>query len=338
MLAAVGILGALPPAVASASPQQALGWTEQAPAVSPSARAWPSMAYDAATGTVVLFGGWDGTSRVSDTWTWNGATWTKQAPAVHPFARFGGAMAYDAATGTVVLFGGYGYGKADIFFGDTWTWNGTTWTEQHPATSPPGRWGAAMAYDAATGTVVLFGGNGQRGYLGDTWTWDGTTWTEQAPATSPTARADGAMAYDAATGTAVLFGGVGRGAAGVGHPAEPNVYDAGTWTWDGTTWTNQAPATSPPTRTFAYMTYDAATGTAVLFGGYDQAGCLFGDTWTWDGRTWTKQAPATSPRARAEGAMAYDAATGTAVLFGGYDQTGGCARRPQYLAQTWTWG
>jgi len=278
VLAAVGILGALPPAVASASPQQALGWTEQAPAVSPSARAWPSMAYDAATGTVVLFGGWDGTSRVSDTWTWNGATWTKQAPAVHPFARFGGAMAYDAATGTVVLFGGYGYGKADIFFGDTWTWNGTTWTEQHPATSPPGRWGAAMAYDAATGTVVLFGGNGQRGYLGDTWTWDGTTWT------------------------------------------------------------NQAPATSPPTRTFAYMTYDAATGTAVLFGGYDQAGCLFGDTWTWDGRTWTKQAPATSPRARAEGAMAYDAATGTAVLFGGYDQTGGCARRPQYLAQTWTWG
>ncbi len=63
-------------------------------------------------------------------------------------------MAYDAATGTVVLFGGGGRRPV----GDTWTWDGTTWTQQHPATSPPVRCGTSMAYDAATGTVVLFGG------------------------------------------------------------------------------------------------------------------------------------------------------------------------------------
>jgi hypothetical protein len=28
-----------------------------------------------------------------------------------------------------------------------------------------------MAYDAATGTVVLFGGEGASGALGDTWIW-----------------------------------------------------------------------------------------------------------------------------------------------------------------------
>ena len=70
-------------------------------------------------------------------------------------------MAYDAATGTVVLFGGDGSAPARL--GGTWTWDGTTWTKQHPATSPPARSGASMAYDAATGTVVLFGGIRQHG-------------------------------------------------------------------------------------------------------------------------------------------------------------------------------
>ena len=78
-------------------------------------------------------------------------------------------MTYDAATGTVVLFGG-GRG-GDHYLGDTWTWDGTTWTQQHPAARPPGRNSASMAYDAATGTAVLFGGLGRHGVLGDTWTW-----------------------------------------------------------------------------------------------------------------------------------------------------------------------
>ncbi len=75
-------------------------------------------------------------------------------------------------------------------------------------THPPARYRAAMAYDAATGTIVMFGGYGTR-RLGGTWTWDGSTWTKQAPATSPTAREGESMAYDAATGTIVMFGGNG---------------------------------------------------------------------------------------------------------------------------------
>ena len=58
-----------------------------------------------------------------------------------------------------------------------------TWTQQHPATSPPGRFGASMAYDPATGDMVLFGGLGDTGgllgSLGDTWTWNGTTWAQE---------------------------------------------------------------------------------------------------------------------------------------------------------------
>ena len=47
------------------------------------------------------------------------------------------------------------------------------WTRQTPATSPPVLSGQPMAYDAATGNVVLFGGLNGAGVrpLNDTWTW-----------------------------------------------------------------------------------------------------------------------------------------------------------------------
>jgi hypothetical protein len=87
----------------------------------------------------------------------------------------------------------------------------TTWTEQSPATSPPARDDASMAYDPSTGNMVLFGGyDGSGGYLNDTWTWDGTTWTQQSPVTSPPARVGASMAYDPSTGNMVLFGGAGN--------------------------------------------------------------------------------------------------------------------------------
>src|SRR5439155_20190387 len=60
---------------------------------------------------------------------------TNQAPATSPCARVGASMAYDAATSNMVLFGGLNSSSRAL--GDTWTWNGTTWTKQAPAASPP---------------------------------------------------------------------------------------------------------------------------------------------------------------------------------------------------------
>lgn len=82
------------------------------------------------------------------------------------------------------------------------------------------------------------------------------------------------MSYDAATSTAVLFGGV---SVKTGRDAD------GTWTWDGSTWAKHAPAASPATGVNPAMTYDAATGTVVLFGGYNGRGpsAYHHGTWTW---------------------------------------------------------
>src|SRR2546430_14962699 len=55
---------------------------------------------------------------------------------------------------------------------------------------------AAMAYDAARGVTVLFGG-----HTGATWEWDGTLWTYR-PETGPTANS-AAMAFDMARSVTV---------------------------------------------------------------------------------------------------------------------------------------
>src|SRR5438093_1603782 len=121
----------------------------------PTARYGPAMAYDAARGQVVLFGGHGSTRALfDDTWTWDGTDWTLRTPVHHPSPRSYTTMAYDAARGQVVLFGG----DNGMTFGDTWTWDGTDWTQRTPVHAPSTRAGEGMAYDAARGQVVLFGG------------------------------------------------------------------------------------------------------------------------------------------------------------------------------------
>ncbi len=340
-------------------------WVQRTPATRPSARVDHAMAYDSARGRVVLFGGWGGRA---DTWEWDGNTWVRRTPLTSPPALDSHAMAYDSARGRVVLFGGYDEDN-DIVLADTWEWDGNTWVRRTPATSPPARVYHAMAYDSARGRVVLYGGNSYpwtEQVLADTWEWDGNTWVQRTPATSPPAREGPAMAYDSARGRVVLFGGADR----TGLPL------ADTWEWDGDTWIQRTPSTSPRGREYHAMAYDSARGRAVIFGGYG-GGPLFTDTWEWDGNTWVQnpmspsergyhamaydsarervvlfsghgagadtwewdgnswvqRTPATSPTARYGHAMAYDSARGRVVLFGGYGYDGSW----HYFADTWEW-
>ena len=295
-------------------------WIQESPQNSPSGRDGYAMAYDAAHGQVVLFGGQGASNNLlSDTWIWDGTNWTQKSPVTSPSARQLHAMAYDAAHGQVVLFGGL---NPLNFLSDTWVWDGTNWTQKSPATSPPGRLGHGMAYDAAHGQMVLFGGESNGSLVSDTWVWDGTNWTQKSPATSPSARQGLMMAYDAAHGQVVLFGGL------------DNSFDflSDTWVWDGTNWTRKSPATSPPGRQYAAMAYDVAHGQAVLLGGADNFtfSSPFSDTWAWDGTNWTQEMPQSSPPARDKQSMAYDAAHGQVVLFGGNGNLG-------LLSDTWVW-
>jgi hypothetical protein len=207
-----------------------INWTKLHPATTPPARTFTSLVYDPAIGELVLFGGYKSTTGevLGTTWAWNGTNWTKLHTATSPPARAVSSMAYDAATGKIVLFGGYGTTTTTHTVGalaDTWTFDGTNWTQVHPHTSPAARDGQVMDYDPASASVLLFGGSGLHTTFNDTWRWNGTTWTKLAPAASPPARYTTTMAMDPANGTLVLYGGNNRHA----------TYFSDTWTFPAAT-------------------------------------------------------------------------------------------------------
>ena len=125
-------------------------------------------------------------------------TWVDSTPS--PVARGDHAMAYDSVRGVTVLFGGAEFTGGD--YGDTWEWDGTSWTLRG-SSGPSPRDGHALAYDSARGVTVLFGGYR---YSGETWEWDGTSWTLRS-SSGPSPRNRPGMSYDSARGVAVLFGG-----------------------------------------------------------------------------------------------------------------------------------
>jgi hypothetical protein len=252
----------------------------------PPGRNWDSWAYDPAQHEVVLFGGNGGTGPwpagpvFGDTWTWQSGCWTQQHPAASPSPRQGAAVAWDPATHQLLLFGGAADSSNPRYFGDTWTWNGTTWTQLHPATSPPARHQADMIYDAAMHEIILFGGHGvgAQNYFNDTWAWNGTTWTQLQPATSPSPRDTFSLVYDPASQSAILYGGFNNGRL------------SDTWSWNGTTWTELSPAESPGVVSPVWQAgYDPASGQLVLYGGdHGLAGPYTAKTWVWSGSTWTR--------------------------------------------------
>jgi cysteine-rich repeat protein len=180
-------------------------WTQLAPADSPAGRTDPCIAYDSRRDRVVIFGGFR-SALLAETWEWDGQTWTQRASAQAPTARRSCQMVYDPIRDVVVLFGGDDGPTSRRPTGDTWEWDGSSWTQRFPSDSPDARDRHSAAFDAARGRVVIFGGRSVE-YLADTWEWDGTNWRMLEPVGSPPRRAAAVAAYDAAHDELVVAGG-----------------------------------------------------------------------------------------------------------------------------------
>jgi hypothetical protein len=283
----------------------------------PGARAAQGMAYDAARGRVVLFGGAGPSGVLGDTWEWNGFSWTLMAT-TGPSPREFCAMAYDSRIGQTVLFGGYAQGAVTGPVADTWLWDGVTWKQLAPSNAPSARYDHAMAYDSARGRTVLFGGfNGVE--LGDTWEFDGAQWMPVGGGTTgPGPRTGHSLAYGSAQGQMLLFGGEVQG----------TNYFGDTWNWSGSAWTLLA-SSGPSPRAFHAAAYSDNCDSVILYGGNNGNNNL-SDTWEWNGTAWTFTA-SNAPIARKYVALAHDSANNQTVLFGGYSAQG-------YLGDTWVYG
>lgn len=205
---------------------------------------------------------------------------------------------------------------------------------------PPGRLGAAMAYDPLAQRVVLVGGC--RAYttttatvttkddedtpvfdervavtldpfawcapgdeLADVWTWDGTSWTAVTTSgPAPYARYGAALTYDYTARRLTLFGGLYQTDIGTGPDAADADECIETEEHYGVQGTESV--------------HDDVTGRNHTY-------YCFHDTWqlahsgsTW---SWVKLAPATTPPSRFQAGMAYDA-SGRPVLAGGCHSLG----------------
>jgi hypothetical protein len=250
-------------------------------------------------------------------------TWAPRAAALAPTPRHSHAMAFDGASGKVMLFGGRPAGSLDA--ADTWHWDGAagTWSQATPATAPPARNQHAMAYDAARGQVLLFGGTAPGGaYAADTWVWDGTTWSQRAPATAPSARAGHALVYDSARQVVVLFG---------GHDVS-GTWNGEVWEWDGSAWTQRQPSSSPVLH-YAVGAWDGHRQRVVFYGatadGTGQSNAP--PVWEWDGNAWSKRLASPGPGSRMGTTMVGDTARGVIVL------CSGIVVPLLYLNDTWEW-
>jgi hypothetical protein len=222
--------------------------------------------------TIVAFGG---TLNQATTSIYNGTTWTTVTTPVSPSPR--GLHAMASIGNSVLLFGGSSLGG---LLGDTWLFNGSTWTNLNIA-GPAARSDHAMAPYA--GGVLLFGGlgtgTGGNVLLGDTWFFNGATW-QLLTNSGPSVRYAPSMAEHPIAGNeVVLFGGVGTGG---------TVFND-TYLFSNGAWFLQAP-TSAPAASFGNfrlpMVYDSYRRRVVLM---DFAGHANGNMWEWVAGDWAQR-------------------------------------------------
>src|ERR1700730_10019071 len=176
-----------------------------------------------------------------------------------PPPRAGAAMAFDTNTGTTVLFGGMG---ANGPLHDTWTWDGSSWTQQHPAHNPPATVIGPMAYDPSSHDMLLVTVSMPTGSISSadpatvnpppaqTWLWDGADW-HKAAGVQPPVSALTRLATDTAAGDVVLVATGGALHPPLGAPCRLQVptsdpiaaicpgyaqVQTSTWIWSGTSW------------------------------------------------------------------------------------------------------
>lgn len=284
----------------------------------PSARYFASLAYDAQRHVFVLFGGQTAHGASDETWTWDGLKWNSMSPAHRPPARREAAMAYDPTHQVVVLYGGSLAAQAEGGSGsDTWTWDGSDWTQASASNEAPGpRRGSVMV--TAGNRVLLFGGAqfANDGYAGDTWTWDGHSWSRVDHDPTPPGRRFPAVVWDPGNSSMIIYGGSGlnpeAGGGGAGTPL------ADGWLLKNGSWT-QIKSPGPPALTQANSLWETGTKRALI---------LFGmacpnptdAVWAWDGAAWSQGNTPTVP-ARWGAAAAQDS-VGKALLFGGSNESG----------------
>jgi hypothetical protein len=277
-----------------------------------------SLAYDPGSGSVVLFGGGDGTESDpparNETWQFHGGNWSRLATSVAPSPRVLPSLAYDAADGYLLLFGGSSGPPSYTPLNDTWAFANGTWTQLQPAASPPAcpyYFGGAMTYDAAKGEIVLVGSC--NGIFQSWWTFRGGNWTAHGRLPAGVEGNVTAGTDDPIDGYVIYAGCPKALSLGCGdwsgdpYPVQSYFLRQGNWTslYDPANPIN--PGWGGP------MAFDARVGYVIDVAGTWNAFT----TWKFAAEQWSVLRTPHTPSPRYGEAMAYDPADGVVLLYGG---------------------
>jgi hypothetical protein len=295
------------------------------------------LAYDEARQRVVLFGGRNRWTGVSNTQVWesDGSRWVRRDfPDTPSLQSNTTAMAYDAARGRMV-----------VWTGETWQLDGLRWSGPSVGVDAT----TLMAYDSVRGRVVAASGGsilefdgehwttklprtpvalptvGAVAFDGDrdrlvaftsgpqTWEWNGTDWARRQPSNSPPESYSG-MAYDSVRRKTVLV-----------------TKEGETWEWDGADWSRRMslPALSISNNVSRRMAFDTKKARVLLFSPR-HVDTDAGDLWEWDGTAWSARSQTSTPSPRWNHLMAFDSLRQRLMLFGG-----GQPKNVSFLEDTW---
>ncbi len=285
------------------------------------------LVYDGAEGYVL---GLETSFSTTSTWEFSNNTWSELDPATSPSPGESGGIAYDAHDGYVVFYD-YTKGGGNP---STWEWSNGDWTNLNLTTQPDldatlGR--NTMTYDAADGYVLLVQRSnvtcGSAGNCLLTWSFSNGSWTDltRDSTVTPPVLSDISIAYDAAIGEVVMFG-------GYAFTSESQATNE-TWAFAAGQWAELFPAVSPPPRASEALSYDAARGQLLTFGGYGTVPSAGGgstvyplaDTWEFGNGTWVELVPslaASLPQTDAEVPIVLTAVTPASFGFPMFTYTG----------------
>ena len=263
----------------------------------PPARSYATMGDDPAEGGVVLFGGLSSTDQfLNDTWVFRNSSWTElcsgrtQAPTcgTSPPPVEWGAMAYDPTSGQLLLFGGIQAGTlADS--NQTWALTNGSWQNLTAAVAPPPLDGPSMAYDPATGSMILAAGSG------GTWSFAHDRWSKLTLAGS--APTPSGFLFENANGSGVLLW---------------DDSNRTTWEFSGGTWTEVNPAQEPGAGTFLAGADNTEFGYGLVVLASSRGNS---STWEFSNGTWVNvtSTVGSGPGGFPRPAMAYDSTQGYTV-------------------------
>jgi hypothetical protein len=311
----------------------------------PLARADASVGYDPDTRQVVLFGGQGSADQLGDTWVWDGSVWRPEITAQSPPSRVDAPMVFDPKLHALVLFGGVPGSPAGDD-GATWLWTGRAWERRATAHNPASVQGELfddhLAYDAATGLVVLIAAPGALEFEAcsdDTWTFDGNDWHQEHPAT-PLPASAATLVNESQTGHVVAVVTArdavdnprGGQSCAVGSNEARALPGSSTWRWTGSNWVQVAAGTEPGGADVGDTPVAYFSGLLTVSGTSMIATQNTESLWSWTGSRWIDvPGSATGSPLTSQSALSLDG-RGRVVLFGGATQPNG----PDHQ-DTWTW-